>query len=284
MINSFKETFHSEAFKDLVKKALEIKKADKGISGKLKIISIVSCLGMTVLGYFALGGIGAIIFLMISYVASFSLTLSMKKKTLIAYLKHYREKLMPYLAKAEKIDKPDSSDYLNLLYPETLHHWTVCYSSSGTVMGFARIYKGASEIANGMAVCATGRGTEGRIFKGFFPTLAEDYVEEKTSTGFLPEGAEEFAKVLENHFNSYAMLFSDKCSLFFLPDASDFMAGRVEDKNDVSPKALARQFVYCEIAKAFTSLDVEKLIEACTLFECDLSDEDIIYKAMNGEK
>ncbi len=281
---NFKDLFSKIETQEFIKKALDIKKADRNISKKLKWISVISCIGMAVLGYVAFGAVGSILFLLITYISSFSLTLSMKKKALMAYLKHYRENLLKCLAGAEKIDKPSEASWLNMLYPDTLHHWTVCYTAENVAVGFSRIYKGTSEIANGMAACAAGKGTEGRIFKGFFPTLAEDYVEERASTGFLPEGAEEFAKVLEKHFNSYAMLFSDKYSLLFLPTASDFMTGRVEDSDDVSPRALARQFAYVNIAVAFETLDASVCDEVCELFECDLSSEEEIYKSMKERK
>jgi hypothetical protein len=264
---------NEEDYKTYLNKAQEIKKADKSVSKKLKLISIVSCVSMTFLGYFALGAVGAIIFLIISYTASFALTLSMKKKTLIAYLKHYRETLIPSIMASDKIDKPSSPAYLNLLYPDTLHHWTVCYKSNNTAFGFARLYKGASEIANGMAVCSDENRYNGRIFKGFFPTLSDDYVEERVLTGALPENIELFADVLEKHFNSYAMVFSSDGALLFLPDASDFASGRVEDKNDVSEKALARQYAYARLAEAFSSLDTNKLNNVCPLFNYDKYNE-----------
>ncbi len=280
--NSFKEIFSKDETQAFLKTALEIKKADRSTSKKLKILSVVSCIGMTVLGYAALGPIGAILFLIISYVATFSLTLSMKKKALLAYLKHYREKLPMCLENAEKINKPETPDALNLLYPDTLHHWTVCYKS-GSAAGFVRIYKGASEIANGFAVCSDGKGCAGKIFKGYFPTLAEDYTDECITHGFVPDGAQDFAKVLEENFESFSMLFSESTSLLFLPTASDFMAGRVEDEDDVNPKALSRQWAYLNIAKVFNTLDANELREICRLFSADFTQEEVIYNTLKGK-
>ena len=51
--NTFKSLFKSERLKEFIKTALQIKKADKSASFKMKILSVVTCVGMTVLGYFA---------------------------------------------------------------------------------------------------------------------------------------------------------------------------------------------------------------------------------------
>ena len=279
--NTFKSLFKSERLKEFIKTALQIKKADKSASVKLKILSVVTCVGMTVLGYFAFRNFtGAIIFLIISYVSTFSLTLSMKKKALLAYLKHYRENLLLLLANLTKTAKPDTPDSLNLLFPNTMHHWTLCYEKNTSFIGFARLYENSREIANGCAVCSGGMDFSGTIYKGYFPSISEEFTEDAKVLGAPSDDAREFAAALDAYFNSYALIFSEKASLLFLPTATDFMSGRVETPDDVEPKALARQLAYVGISEAFGSLDKATLCNALELFDIDLSEEIKIYESI----
>ncbi len=282
----FTNLFKSSPFGELLKKGIDLKKADRGTTKRMTGISAVSCVSMTVLSYFALGGIiGAIIFFIIAYSASFYLNYSMKKKVLLAYLKYYREELPSILCEeAEKTDKPRIASTLNSLYPETLNHWTVCYSLDRIDAGFVRIIEGTREIASGFAAVGAAEGFCGAAFKGYFPTLTEEYAEELTFSGDLDEKALEFARILDEHFEAFAIVFGEDFSLIFSPSSQDFMTDRVETPDGLKPESLARQVAYFNIAKAFDTLDLESLRDAVTLFEGEFEEENEIYKTTEARK
>ena len=284
--NKFNTLFKSSPFGGLLKTGIDLKKADRGTTKRMTSISAISCVSMTVLGYFALNGIiGAIIFFIIAYSASFYLNYSMKKKVLLAYLKYYREALPSSLCEeASKIDKPRIASTLNALYPETMHHWTVCYSLDRIDTGFVRIIENAREIASGFAVTGASESFQGAAFKGYFPTLTEEYAEELTVSGSLSDKALEFAKVLDEHLESFAMVFGEDFSLIFSPSSQDFMTDRVESPNGLKPESLARQVAYFNVAKAFDSLDVNALRDAVSLFDEDFSEENEIYNSIEAKK
>ena len=284
--HKFNTLFKSSPFGELLKTGIELKKADKGTTKRMNTISVVSCVGMTVLGYFALGGlIGAIIFFIIAYAASFYLNFSMKKKVLLAYLKYYREDLPLHLCdEISKTDKPRIASTLNSLYPETMHHWTVCYSLDRVDTGFARIIENSREIASGFAVVGAAESFQGAVYKGYFPALTEEWVEELTVSGEISEKALEFARVLDEHFETFAVVFGEDFSVIFSPSAQDFMTDRVEIPDGLLPENLARQTAYFNIAKAFDTLDVELLREAVLLFDGDFTEEKEIYKSIEEKK
>ncbi len=269
LYENFKAVFESEEMKAFLKKGFQLKNTDKSTSKKLTVITFLSCVGMTVLGFFALGIVGAILFFIISYVSTFALTLSTKKKVLLAYLAHYRTKLPSLLANAEKIDKPDRSYPIATLYPDALYHWTVCYKFDDVYSGLLRILKGSQEEMCAFCTISQENAFSGVIHKGYFPFVSTENFEDITFKGVLPDSAHPFAQILEKHFSSFVMVFSSNSSLLLIPDACDFMAGRVEDKDDLYPKTILRQYAYTNISKAFTSLDVNLLTDACKLLESD---------------
>ena len=282
----FNTLFKSSPFGELLKTGIELKKADKGTTKRMTTISAVSCVSMTVLGYFALGGlIGAIIFFVIAYAASFYLNFSMKKKVLLAYLKYYREDLPSSLcSEVSKTDKPRISSTLNSLYPETMHHWTVCYSLDRVDTGFVRIIEGGREIASGFAVVGAAEDFQGAVFKGYFPALTEEYAEEMTVSGNISEKALDFANILNEQFETFAMVFGEDFSVIFSPSVQDFMTDRVETADGLAPENLARQVAYFNIAKAFNTLDTELLKDAVILFDSEFEEEKEIYKSIEGKK
>lgn len=282
----FNLLFKSSPFGELLKTGIDLKKADRGTTKRMTAISAVSCVSMTILGYFALGGlIGALIFFIIAYAASFYLNYSMKKKVLLAYLKYYREALPTSLCdKASKTDKPRIASTLNSLYPETLNHWTLCYSVDRVDTGFVRIIEGSREIASGFATVCAAEEFQGAAFKGWFPTLTEEYAEELTVTGNLDERALEFSKILDEYFEAFAIVFGEDFSLIFAPSAQDFMTDRVDTPDGLKPESLARQLAYFNIAKAFDTLNVEALRDAVSLFDAEFEEENEIYKSIEARK
>ena len=281
----FCSVFKSEAFSGVLKTGVEIKKADKALSKRLSLISLVSCLGMTVLGYFALGIIGVIIFFLVTYTSTFFFSFSMKKRALLAYLKHYREKMPPALFEGtKKIDKPEIPSTLNCLYPDTMHHWTTCYKIDDINTGFARIIKRNNEFASGMAVIVPGSFSDGHVFKGWFPAFTDDFSEETVSSGELPDTILEFAKVLDEKFDAFAICTTSEYAVLYLPTAQDFMTSRVEDSDGFSPLSLARQYGYFTLATAFKSFDCELLSSALSLFEEEYTEEDEIYRNLVEKK
>lgn len=281
----FSSLYRGEAFSPLLKTGVEIKQADKALSKRLSLISLVSVLGMTVLGFFALGIIGVIIFFLVTYTSTFFFTFSMKKRALLAYLKHYREKIPPVLFEGfEKIDKPEIPSTLNSLYPDTMHHWTTCYKKDELNTGFARIIKKNNEFASGMAAIVPGSFSEGHIFKGWFPAFTDDFVEEVVSEGALPDGAQELASVLDKHFDAFAICTTEDYAVLYLPTAQDFMTSRVEDSDGMTPEALARQFAYFTLAEAFKSFDASCAQEALSLFGEAFPEENEIYQKLLEKK
>ena len=282
--NKFNETFKTTRFTDLLKTGVEIKRADKSTTTRVNLITLISCIGMGVLGYIALDAIGAIIFLIITYTASFSLNFSMKKKVLLAYLKFYREKLPPVLYEGSiKIDKPSIPSSLSVLYPDTLHHWTVCYRLGEVETGFARVMSGNSETASGMAVIVPGKFEDGAVFKGWFPALGEKYCDSITTVGNT-EGILEFATLLETRFETFALKTSDEYAVLYIPCAQDFMTSRTEDADGLTPQSLAKQFAYFTLAEAFGDLNVDKAEKALAMFDGDYSEEDAIYRKLWEKK
>ncbi len=274
----FSSIFKSEEFASLHKTGVDIKKADKSLSKRLTIVSFVSCIAMTVLGYFALGIIGVIIFFLITYTSTFFYSFSLKKRALLAYLKVYREKIPPVLFEtAKKIDKPEISSTLNCLYPDTMHHWTTCYKIDEVNTGFARIIKKNNEFASGMAVIVPGNFSEGQIFKGWFPAFTDDFSEEMSSSGDICAAALDFAKVIDEKFDAFAICTTSKYAVLYLPTAQDFMTSRVEDTDGMTPKSLARQYGYFTLATAFKSFDSVLASDALALFEAEFPEEDEIY-------
>ena len=278
LYENFKSLFEKDETKDFLIKGLRLKNTDKSTSKKLSIITFVSCLGMTVLGLFALGIVGAILFFIISYVSTFALTLSTKKKVLVAYLTHYRTKLPSILAGAQKIDKPDSPYPISTLYPDALYHWTVCYRHDDALSGLLRVLKGSQEETCTFCSVSNEYLFNGSIHKGYFPFALNDNCEEICFKGVLPDKAHEFAQILEKHFSSFVIVFSSQSSLLLIPDAYDFMAGRVEDKDDITPKSLLRQYALINLSKAFTTLDTDLLTESCSLLEIDVDELNEVYK------
>lgn len=284
--NQFTTLFKSSPFGELLKTGIDLKKADRGTTKRMTVISAVSCVSMTALGYFALGGIiGAIIFFIIAYSASFYLNYSMKKKVLLAYLKYYRESLPSALCEGiSKTDKPRIASTLNSLYPETLNHWTVCYSLDRIDAGFVRIIENSREIASGLAIVGAAEDFQGAAFKGYFPTLTEEYAEELTFSGNLNEKAIEFAKILDEHFEAFAIVFGEDFSIIFSPSSQDFMTDRVETPDGLKPESLARQAAYFNIAKVFDTLDVDALNDTVSLFDGDFEEENEFYKSLEARK
>lgn len=277
LYENFKLLFEKEETKDFLTKGLQLKNADKSLSKKLSMITLLSCVGMTVLGFFALRLVGAILFFIIAYVSTFALTLSLKKKVLLAYLSHYRMNLLKILSGAKKIDKPEFTYPIQTVRPDALYHWTVCYNLEENCLGLLRILKNSQEEMCAFCTISHESNYSGVIYKGYFPFISSENAEEITSNGILPDSASNFAKELEKHFSSFVMVFSSDSSLLLIPEACDFMAGRVENKDDLTPNALLCQYAYINVSKAFTMLNCNYLINACELLECDTNELLDIY-------
>ncbi|MBR5459690.1 MAG: hypothetical protein IKV53_02380 [Clostridia bacterium] len=268
--DKFNNLFESSQLRELLALLEEIKKADKKTGKRMTAISFIASVSMAILGYFAIGLFGAVIFFVMVYTAAFYMNYSLKKRNLLAYLKVYRERLPQVLcSESSKIDKPRYASTLNLLYPDTLHHWTVCYSVNGIDTGFVRIQSSANESASGMAAVGSAFDFEGSVFKGYFPALTDEYIDEL----YVPEGTDsriaEFARLLDSRFQSFAIVCGDEYSVLFIPSAQDFMTSRIEYSDGLSRDSLARQVGYFDIARAFETLDVNALSMALTPFETE---------------
>lgn len=254
----------------------EIKAADTKASKRLNIITAVSCIVMGALGFFAfrLSLLGAALFAFIAYVSSAFFNFSTKKKILIAYLKFYREQIpVIFNEEIEKIDEPDTEAPLDLLYPNTKQHWTVCYKEYNSFIGFVRISNEFGENASGMTIISGSDNQSGKIYKGCFSSISDECDDCLKTVGSPSREAVEFAEILDKYFETFAMVFAEGMSLLFVPSAQDFMSGRVSDKDDLNFKNFARQFAYFNTVKAFENLDKDFLSENLALFETDLQED-----------
>lgn len=229
-INAFKNTLDSDGGREILALGEQIKKLDKSAERRTLFVILSSVITMTLLGFWALGLTGSIIFFSITVIASFWLFYSAKKNVLLKYLTFYRSRIPRLIAMTEGIeakaeDIPDS-EFVSTLSIDGKLSYRMCHSYGRLYIGFAKFMAGGEPILQGLLYYADGE--------------------------YSP--SKELEAMLDAEFNDYVIKSENGRSMLFIPGVEDYLNGRVEMKDDLSFPALLRQYDYYLLGKSFESV------------------------------
>ena len=228
-LNAFSEIFNSDEGKEILALGEKIKKLDKSNEKRTLLVILLSIVSMTFLGYYALGMVGAVIFLAITVIASFWLFYSSKKNVLLKYLTFYRSRVPKMIAMAEgvevKAEEIPDSDLVSTLCDRGRLCYRMCHRYGDIYVGYAKFLSGGEPVLQGV-LCYT----EGNC-----------------------DISEPFKELLDGEFNEYTVKCDNGKAMLFLPWVEDYLNGRVEMKDDLSFPALVRQYDYYLLGKSFAS-------------------------------
>ncbi|MBQ7898047.1 MAG: hypothetical protein IJ323_06450 [Clostridia bacterium] len=224
-INAFLSLIKSEEVKKKLGIGEKLKKLDKSNDKRLMGVILLSIVSMTLLGFFALGKAGALIFFAITVIASFWLYYSSKKNMLLKYLSFYRREIPSIIAMAEGCEVkaenvPENSLVTSLSDGKPV--FRMCHKYGDLYVGFLKFMKGDVSKLQGF-VCYT----EG---SGDTSDFEENYKEEYPDLTIKTDGTN---------------------SLLFIPGCDDYLGGRIEMKDDLSEDFLTRQYKYYLMADAY---------------------------------
>ncbi len=225
-LKSFFDVYESDEGKEILALGEKIKKLDKSNDRRMKFIILMSVISMTVLGFFALGVTGAVLFFAITVVASFWLYYSSKKNVLLKYLTFYRSRVPKMIAMAEGIEVtaeeiPDES-FVSTLSDKGKLAYRMCHRYGDLYIGFAKFMIGSEPVLQGLLYYTEGECTPKSL-----------------------EG------LLSGNFSDFVIKSESGKSMLFIPGVEDYLGGRVEMKDDLSFTALVRQYDYYLLGKSF---------------------------------
>lgn len=225
-LKSFFDVYESDEGKEILALGEKIKKLDKSNDRRMKFIILMSVISMTVLGFFALGVTGAVLFFAITVVASFWLYYSSKKNVLLKYLTFYRSRVPKMIAMAEGIEVtaeeiPDEA-FVSTLSDKGKLAYRMCHRYGDLYIGFAKFMIGSEPVLQGLLYYTEGECTPKSL-----------------------EG------LLSGNFSDFVIKSESGKSMLFIPGVEDYLGGRVEMKDDLSFTALVRQYDYYLLGKSF---------------------------------
>ena len=223
-INSFLSLLESEEAKESLGAGEKLKKIDKSNDKRLLGVILLSIVSMTVLGFFALGLTGSIIFFAIAVISSFWLFYSSKKNMLLKYLSFYRTRVPKVIAmaegvevKAENIPECDIISSINEGKPA----YRMCHRYGDLYVGFLKFIKNGESVLQGIIYFTEGDDT----------SLFEERLKEQIS--------------------DFVIKSEDGKVLLFMPGFDDYLGGRIEHKDDLTADSLLRQYKYYLLGDAF---------------------------------
>lgn len=224
-INAFLALLETDEVKQKLKIGDSLKKLDKSNDKRLMGIILLSVVSMTLLGFFALGKTGSMIFFAVTVIASFWLYYSSKKNMLLRYLAYYRREIPSIIAltegcevKAESIPQSDLVTSLSDGKPT----YRMCHKYGDLYVGFLKFMSGDVSKLQGLVCFAAGSGD-----------------------------TSEFEALYRESYPDLVTKNDGENSLLFIPGCDDYLGGRIEMKNDLSPDYLTKQYEYYLIADAF---------------------------------
>lgn len=224
-INCFLDLIEGDTVKEKLNIGKNLKKLDKSNDKRLMGIILLSIISMTVLGFFALGKTGSVIFFGITVIASFWLYYSSKKNMLLRYLTFYRREIPNIIALAEgcevKAENIPNNDLVSSL-SDGKPTYRMCHKYESLYIGFLKFMAGDTSKLQGLVCFTEGSGNTSEF--------------EKELKQFLPE----------------CLIKTDgNISLLFIPGCDDYLGGRIEMKDDLSLDYLTRQYKYYLLGDAF---------------------------------
>lgn len=234
------ETYSSQVGKEYIELGEKIKALDKSNDKKMLAIKLVSIISLGILGFFAFGNLGAIIFIMIAFISSFALQLSSKKNIMLRYFTFYRTRIPRLIAESQgvmlEVKEPDSQekDFIASLYERYTLSFRTCHRYGELYIGFAKFMEKNEPAVQGVLY--------------YTP-------ENKISD----EGKEELKSILNKEldngaFSDYIFKVADRGSLLYLIGADEYLNGKVEMKNDLTFEAISRQLDFYMIGKKLEEL------------------------------
>ncbi len=224
-INAFISFLETDEVKEKLKIAEKIKKLDKSNDKRLMGIILLSIVSMTLLGFFALGKAGSIIFFAVTIIASFWLYYSSKKNMLLKYLAFYRREIPNIIAMAEgcevKAENIAQNDLITSL-SDGKPTYRMCHKYGDLYIGFLKFMSGDVSKLQGLVCFTKGSGDTS--------DFEEKYMEEYPDLIIKTDG---------------------ESSLLFIPGCDDYLGGRIEIKDDLSSDYLTKQYKYYLIGDAF---------------------------------
>lgn len=224
-INAFISFLETDEVKEKLKIAEKIKKLDKSNDKKLMGIILLSIVSMTLLGFFALGKAGSIIFFAVTIIASFWLYYSSKKNMLLKYLAFYRREIPNIIAMAEgcevKAESIAQNDLITSL-SDGKPTYRMCHKYGDLYIGFLKFMSGDVSKLQGLVCFTKGSGDTS--------DFEEKYTEEYPDLIIKADG---------------------ESSLLFIPGCDDYLGGRIEMKDDLSSGYLTKQYKYYLIGDKF---------------------------------
>ena len=226
-LKAFQDVLNSDEGKEILALGEKIKKLDKSNDKRMMLIILLSMVSMTLLGYFAFGIFGAVLFFAITAIASFWLYYSSKKNVLLKYLTFYRTRVPKMIASADGVDVaaeeiPDS-ELVSTLSDKGKLEYRMCHRYGDLYIGYAKFMSSGEPILQGIVYCCDG-------------------------VSGISEG---FLKLLEENFDEHSVKVINGKALLYLPWVNDYLNGRVEMKDDLSFPSLVRQYDYYLLGKRF---------------------------------
>lgn len=227
---AFYEIYNSDEGKEFLALGEKIKKLDKSNDRRLQFIVLLSVISMTVLGFFALGVMGAVLFFAIAAIASFWLYYSSKKNILLKYLTFYRGRVPKLIALADgvevKAENVPCDDFVATLSDKGKLAYRTCHRYGGLYVGFAKFIVGGEPILQGLLYY-----TEGNC-----------------------NPKQQLEELLKSEFDDFTVKVENGKALLFIPFVEDYLNGRVEMKDDLSFPSLLHQYDYYLLGKKFKSV------------------------------